>query len=153
MIMTDTLVPSMLAEDFAADGEASALPPGSIGLTMFDLPGSEDGSITVLLGKDRAQHAPAQALVRIASRPDGRRYLGVVTAGPFAEPDSLRGDSNILVAVATRGGDYLPPYHGRVQVTLLGEELADGTLTPPRLRPLPHSPVHRLSDTESAAVL
>jgi DNA helicase HerA-like ATPase len=91
--------------------------------------------------------------VRIVSKPDGRRYLGVVTAGPFAEPDSLRGDSAVLVAVATRGGDYLPPYHGRVQVTLLGEQLPDGTLTPPRLRPLPHSPVFRLSDAESAAVL
>ena len=91
--------------------------------------------------------------MRIVSKPDGRRYLGVVTAGPFAEPDSLRGDSPVLVAVATRGGDYLPPYHGRIQVTLLGEQLPDGTLTPPRLRPLPHSPVFRLTDEESATVL
>ncbi len=26
---------------------------------------------------------------------DGRRYLGVVSAGPFAEPDSLRADSPV----------------------------------------------------------
>ena len=32
----------------------------------------------------------------------------------------------MLTAVATHGGDYLPPYHGRFQVTILGEELAGG---------------------------
>src|SRR5262249_35008622 len=79
--------------------------------------------------------------------------LGIVTAGPFAEPDSLRGYSHMLITVATRGGIYLPPYHGRVQVSILGEELEDGSLTPPRLRPLPNSPVFTLSDEESAAVL
>ena len=35
-----------------------------------------------------------------------------------------------------------------MQVTILGEELADGTLTPPRLRPLPNSPVFALTDAE-----
>src|SRR4051812_28439342 len=106
--MSDVRLPGLAADYDAVDGDglASALPPGAIGLTMFDQPGSEDGSLTVLLGKDRAQAAPAQALVRIASRPDGRRYLGVVTAGPFAEPDSLKADSNILIAVATRGTSY-----------------------------------------------
>ena len=77
----------------------------------------------------------------------------MVTAGPFAEPDSLRGDSHMLVTLATRGGQYQPPYHGRVQVTILGEKLANGSLGPPRLRPLPNSPVFALSDEESAAVL
>src|SRR5262249_7791248 len=48
---------------------------------------------------------------------------------------------------------YLPPYHGRIQVSILGEELADKTLAPPRLRPLPNSPVIPLSDDESADVL
>jgi hypothetical protein len=77
----------------------------------------------------------------------------MVTAGPFAEPDSLRGDSHMLVTVATRGGTYEPPYHCRVQVTILGEELPHGTLCPPRLRPLPNSPVFALSDEDSATVL
>ena len=100
---------------------------GAIGTTMFDLPGSEDNTITVLLPKEAAQSAPSQSLVRIRSRAgtDGRSYLGIVTAGPFAEPDSLRADSHLLVTVATRGGSYQPPYHGRVQVTILGEELED----------------------------
>src|SRR5262249_49347266 len=69
------------------------------------------------------------------------------------EPDGLRADSDILKAVATHRGDYLPPFHGRVQVTILGEELQSGELTPPRLRPLPNSPVFVLGDAEAARVL
>ncbi|HEX3151334.1 MAG TPA: ATP-binding protein [Gemmataceae bacterium] len=128
---------------------------GAIGTTMFDLPGSEDNTVTVLLPRANAQTAPSQSLVRIRSRKggDGKTYLGIVTAGPFAEPDSLRADSHLLVTVATRGGDYQPPFHGRIQVAILGEELADGTLCPPRLRPLPNSLVFALSDEESAKVL
>jgi DNA helicase HerA-like ATPase len=137
-----------------AGGELPADPDraGAIGATMFDLPGSEDNSVTVLLPKEHAQAAPSQSLVRIKSRGDGRGYLGIVTAGPFAEPDTLRADSHLLVTVTARGGIYLPPYHGRVQVSILGEELGDGTLAPPRLRPLPNSPVIPLTDAESAAV-
>jgi uncharacterized protein len=145
-----------LQADFdAVARQLPALPEneGAVGVTMFDMPGSEDGTVTVLLGRESVQMAPAQALGRIESRGDGRRYLGVVTAGPFAQPDSLRGDSPVLVAVATRHGDYLPSFHGRVQVTLLGELLKDGTTVPHRLRPLPHSPVFRLSDDDSAKVL
>ncbi|HEV3078344.1 MAG TPA: ATP-binding protein [Gemmataceae bacterium] len=128
---------------------------GAIGDTMFDLPGSEDLTVTVLLRRDKLQHAPSQSLVRIKSRKegDGRSYLGIVTAGPFSEPDSLRGDSPLLVAATARGGKYQPPYHGRIQVTILGEELGNGTLCPPRLRPLPNSPVIPLSEKESADVL
>lgn len=79
---------------------------GSIGSTMFDLPNSEDGTLTVLLPKENLQLAPSQALLRIKSL-DERSYLGIVAGGPFAEPDSLRGDSHMLVTVATRGGIYL----------------------------------------------
>ena len=128
-------------------------PPGAIGATMFDLPGSEDQSVTVLLPRDHAQKAPSQALVRIKSRGDGRTYLGIVTAGPFAEPDTLRADSHLLVTVTAHGGVYLPPYHGRVQVSILGEELEGGTVAPQRLRPLPNSPVHVLTAEEAARVL
>jgi DNA helicase HerA-like ATPase len=156
------LPPSDLLERLDADiraagGEREDDPEmaGALGATMFDLPGSEDHSVTVLLPRAHVQCAPSQALVRIKSRSsgDGRSYLGIVTAGPFAEPDSLRADSHLLVTVAVNQGIYLPPYHGRVQVAILGEELPDGTLTPPRLRPLPNSPVFALSDAESAAVL
>jgi uncharacterized protein len=141
--------------DIQAAGGALVVDPdleGTIGTTMFDLPGSEDNTVTVLLPRQSAQ-VPSQSLVRIKSRSDGRSYLGVVVAGPFAEPDSLRADSNLLVTVAARGCNYQPPFHGRVQVTILGEELGDRALGPPRLRPLPHSPVYLLSAEESAEVL
>ncbi len=148
----------LAAEIDAAGGEIPPDPElvGSIGTTMFDLPGSQDNTVTVVLPQQSAQLAASQALVRIKSRKkggDGRQYVGIVTAGPFAEPDSLRGDSHMLVTVATRGGTYQPPYHGRVQVTILGEELSNGALCPPRLRPLPNSPVFALTDDESAGVL
>jgi uncharacterized protein len=159
---TNTNEPTDLAERLDADiqaagGEIAPDPEleNAIGKTMFDLPGSEDNTVTVLLSQQKAQMAPSQSLVRIKSHKDGdgKSYLGIVTAGPFAEPDSLRGDSHILVTVATRGPLYQPPYHGRIQVSILGEELADGTLCPPRLRPLPNSLVYALTDVESAAVL
>jgi DNA helicase HerA-like ATPase len=149
-----------LAERLSADIEKSGVETArdpdwdkAIGSTMFDVAGSADNTITVLLPQNRAQLAPSQSLVRIKSRGDGRSYLGIVTAGPFAEPDSLRGDSNLLVTVATRGVPYQPPYHGRVHVAILGEELPDHTLCPPRLRPMPNSLVFPLSDAEAAVVL
>lgn len=150
---TDYLV-RLNADIEAAGGELMPDPDrvGALGSTMFDVPSSEDNALIVLLPRETMQTAPSQALVRIKST-DDRQYLGIVTAGPFAEPDSLRGDSHMLVTVATRGGIFLPPYHGRVEVAILGEELEDGSLTPPRLRPLPNSPVFALSDDESAAVL
>ena len=147
----------LTAEIEAAGGEIAQDPEleGSIGTTMFDLPGSEDNTVTVVLPQEKAQSAPSQALVRIKSRSkgDGRNYLGIVKAGPFAEPDTLRGDSHMLITVATHGGIYQPPFHGRLQVSILGEELPNGTLSPPHLRPMPNSPVFPLSDEESAAVL
>src|SRR5260370_20492424 len=91
----------------AAGGEMPEDPEsvGAVGATMFDLPNSEDNTLTVVLPQEKLQLAPSQALVRIKSR-DGRRYLGIVAAGPFAEPDSLRGDSHMLVTVVTLGGIY-----------------------------------------------
>jgi uncharacterized protein len=145
-----------LAVDIAEAGGPAAPNPeavDAIGYTMFDRPGSADLGVTVLLHRDRLQAAPAQALVRIKSLHDGRKYLGVVTAGPFAEPDGLKADSALMVTLGTNACGFMPEYHGRVEVAMLGEELADGTLTPPRLRPLPNSPVFILSDRESNAAL
>ncbi|WP_020469386.1 ATP-binding protein [Zavarzinella formosa] len=151
-----TIAQKELAEEITDIGgayPAATFPADAIGSTMFDAPGSEDGTITVLLPRDNVQKAPAQAMVRIKSRGDNRNYLGVVSAGPFAQPDTMRADSAVMVAIGTRGGDYLPSFHGRIHVTLLGQELDDGTLTPPRLRPLPHSPVFQLNENETAKAL
>src|SRR5579885_1819870 len=127
---------------------------GAVGRTMFDLPSSEDNTVTVLLPRDTIHRAPSQSLVRIHSK-DGshtRRYLGIVVKGPFDEPDGLRGDAPIMITTAVRGGIFMPRYHGRVQVELLGEEL-DGVLIPPRLRPLPNSPVFTLDANETLQTL
>ena len=75
----------------AAGGEVveDAELAGAIGDTMFDLPGSEDLTVTVLLRREKLHHAPSQSLVRIKSRRggDGRCYLGIVSAGPFSNQD------------------------------------------------------------------
>lgn len=126
---------------------------GSVGRTMFDTPGAKDNTITVLLPTDAVQRVPAQSLVRINSQPDGRRYLGIVVAGPFAEPDGLRADAPAIVTTAVRGATFMPRYHGRVQVEIIGEQLPAGTLVPPRLRPLPNSPVFVVDSQQKAAIL
>lgn len=125
---------------------------GSIGRTMFDTPSSEDNTLTVLLPRESMELVPAQSLVRIHSLPDERFYLGVVIKGPFAEPDGIRGDAPIVVTTTVKGGIFMPKFHGRVQVELLGEEV-DGTLMPPRFRPLPNSPAFVLDSQQTEAVL
>src|SRR5579859_5758258 len=74
----------------------------AIGRTMFDLPNSEDNTLTVLLPKENVHDAPSQALLRILSErnEDQRSYLGMVVQGPFAEPDGLRGDAPIMITTA-----------------------------------------------------
>ncbi len=148
-------VMEQLAQDTAQAGGEWSEPAeyvGAIGRTMFDVPTSEDNTVTVLLPKEDIHTAPSQALVRIRSILDRRTYLGIVVKGPFAEPDGLRGDAPIMITTAVRGGIFIPRYHGRVQVELLGEELG-GVLIPPRLRPLPNSPVFVLDMDETARTL
>src|SRR5712692_4930272 len=148
-------VMEQLARDTAEAGGAWSEPPeysGAMGRTMFDLPNSEDNTVTVLLPKDDIHSAPSQALVRIRSVTDNRRYLGIVVKGPFAEPDGLRGDAPIMITTAVGGGIFMPRYDGRREVELLGEELG-GVLIPPRLRPLPNSPVFVLDMDETARTL
>jgi hypothetical protein len=126
---------------------------GSIGRTMFDVPSSQDGTVTVLLPSEDIDGLPNQALVRIESLQDKRTYLGAVVAGPFAEPDGLRADSTPMVVTTVQGGLLMPRYHGRCQVMLLGERLENGIIVPPRRRPKPNSPVFALDIKETAEVL
>ncbi|HEY9777220.1 MAG TPA: ATP-binding protein [Planktothrix sp.] len=125
---------------------------GSVGRTMFDAPGSEDGSVTVLLPRDHISELPSQTLVRVKSA-DGRSYIGVVIKGPFAEPDGLKADAPIVVTTTVHGGIFMPKFHGRVQIELMAEEIENGVLVPPRRRPLPNSFVFALDGEETAKVL
>lgn len=133
------------------------LPEDAIGFTMFDTLQSKDNTVTILLPPERIGLAPSQSLVRIKSKTeekggDGRQYLGAVIEGPFAEPNGLRATSNIIVTTTVKGAMFMPSYHGRVQVQILGEE-DDGVLVPPRFRPLPNSPVFALSQEETTEKL
>jgi DNA helicase HerA-like ATPase len=153
--MTDDFA-DLLAEEIDLAGgefqedEAFA---GAVGRTMYDMPASKDNTVTVLLPAEHISSAASQSLVRIKSRPpdkggDGRQYLGAVVQGPFAEPDGLRADAPLVVTTTVRGATFMPRYHGRVQVEIIGEEI-NGTLVPPRFRPLPNSPVFVLDEDET----
>ena len=151
-------VPSDTLDALEKTGEDSGGPyveppefRGSIGRTMFDLPSSSDGTITVVLAKENIESVPSQSMLRIKST-DKRVYIGAVTAGPFAEPDGMRADTPTLVVSAINKGIFLPNYHGRVQVEILGEESQHG-LTTPRFRPRPNSPVFQVDTDEMADLL
>lgn len=139
-------------------GIYQALPgiAGAVAFTHFDSAASEDNAVTILLTKENMDRLPSQTLVRIRSfKEDGaseRTYVGTVVAGPFAEPDGLRADSPLVVATTVQGRIFLPRYHGRAYVEILGEE-SEGQIIPPRYRPRPNSPVFPLDAAETARVL
>jgi hypothetical protein len=149
-------------EDVAEEVGGAYTPPpgteGAVAFTHFDTPSSQDNTVVILVAKENMEKLPSQAIVEIRSLPDSedggtaRKYLGIVVAGPFAEPDGLRADSSIVVATTVQGKIFLPRYHGRAFVQILGEEV-NGQLVPPRFRPRPNSPVFPLSMAETAKVL
>ncbi len=155
---TSSATPRETAPRLEETGAANGLDPwvpdtvnGVVGHTMYDLPNSEDGTITVLLPREHIAATPSQALVRIVSG-DQRTYLGLVVGGPFAEPDGLRADANLIVTTSVRSQPFQPQYHGRIKVELLGEEI-NLVIQAPRFRPLPGSPVSVLDDEETTRVL
>jgi DNA helicase HerA-like ATPase len=157
--VSDKFTESIVEEISLAGGKFEEGPEfeGAIGRTMYDTPNSKDNTVTVLLPSDGIAKVPAQSLVRIMSRPkekggDGRQYLGAVVQGPFAEPDGLRADAPIVVTTTVRGTTFMPRYHGRVQVEIIGEEV-EGILEPPRFRPLPNSPVFILGEEATRDLL
>ena len=130
---------------------------GATGMTMFDMPNSQDNLISVLLPMNNIQNIGAHSIVEIRSRSkgnggDGKIYRGIVVAGPFHDPDGIRADAPILISTTINGAIFLPNFHGRVMVELLGE-LNDDAIMPPRFRPLPNSPVFVLGKEETAKVL
>jgi DNA helicase HerA-like ATPase len=156
-VPTDTLA-SFAAVADAVGGAYKPRPgtEGAVAYTHFDTSSSEDNAITILLTKEHMNRLPSQTLVRIDSLNDDntldRSYLGTVVSGPFAEPDGFRTDSPLVVTTTVQGGIFLPRYHGRAYVQILGEE-SDGQVIPPRYRPKPNSPVFPLDAEETARVL
>lgn len=130
---------------------------GSCACTMFDRPGSEDGTVTVLVPEHQLVNVSREAYVRIPSvHPRSSEieaeYLGVIASGPFAEPDALGATAPTLVVAAAHGAVLTPKYHGIAQVEVFGEQV-DGLVIPPVRRPCPNSPVFLLNDNEIKAVL
>jgi len=141
-----------VADEVGGAYEPMAGTEGAVGYTHFDTTRSEDNLVTILLTKENMEELPSQALVRIKSLEDQRDYLGIVVSGPFAEPDGLPADSPIIISTTVQGKIFVPRYHGRAYVQILGEE-ADGQLIPPRYRPRPNSPVFPLDETETERIL
>ena len=130
---------------------------GSCARTMFDRPGSEDGSVTVLVPERMMPTVTREAYVRIPSVHSRTgeieaEYLGVVAPGPFAEPDALGASAPTLVVAAAHGAVLTPKYHGIAQVEIFGEKV-DGQMIPPVRRPCPNSPVFLLKDDEIRKVV
>jgi hypothetical protein len=157
IVNSDTIQYDKVLEQEIEKAGGALDPPandGRVGVTMFDVSGSEDNLISVVVPKERLRYLPAQALVRIGApnEGDGRVYQGIVVKGPFFVPDGIRGDSAVIVTTAANGMMFMPKYHGRVMVELLGE-IKDGVMETPRFRPLPNSPVYPLSSEESRETL
>lgn len=125
---------------------------GSFGRTLYDTSGSSDGSVTVVMPPDKILNVTSQALLRIESHPDGRRYVGTVSAGPFYDPDGISADSTAMVISAVNGAIGMPGHHGRLQLQLLGEERG-GRIGPANRRPIPNSPVFLVDDAEMSSIL
>lgn len=142
-------------ESLGSQQGRAELPPvfkGSFGRTLFDTPGSNDGQLTVVMHADEIEKVTSQALLRVISHPDGRRYVGSVIAGPFYDPDGIRADSTALVISAVNGAIGMPGHHGRVEVSILGAEIGD-RIGPANRRPMPNSPVFTVQDSEMANIL
>jgi hypothetical protein len=130
---------------------------GSCARTMFDRPGAEDGTVTILISEGNVGGLTLNAFVRIPSihprtgQVDGE-YLGVIASGPFAEPDALSATAPTLVVAAAHGAVLTPKYHGIAHVEVFAERV-EGALIPPLRRPCPNSPVFLLGEADVAKVL
>lgn len=152
---TPTSATASLARDAEANGGAYQEPPeyrDSIGRTTFDDRSSSDGTVTVVLPPENVDVVPSQGLLKIKHFADKREYIATVTAGPFCEPDGLRADAPALIASAVNRAMIMPRHHGRVQATIIGQQVGQG-ITTARHRPKPNSAVHSVPDTEMADIL
>lgn len=130
---------------------------GSVARTMFDRPGSEDGTVIALVPELNIGRVSREAYVRIPSI-DPRtgqqeaEYMGVISSGPFAEPDALSATAPTLVVAAAHGAVFTPGYHGIASIEVFAEQV-DGQTIPPMRRPCPNSPVFLLDEDKVKSIL
>lgn len=145
------------ANDNGGPYEEPAAYKGSVARTMFDKPGAQDGTVAALVPEDNIGKVTREAFVRISSI-DPRsgeqeaEYVGVVSAGPFAEPDALSATAPTLVVAAAHRAVFTPGYHGIADIEIFGEQ-ADGQTIAPMRRPCPNSPVFLLEDDKVRTIL
>ena len=76
----------------------------------------------------------------------------MVTRGPYASPNGLPANSPLLVATQIEGTLFTPPYHGWVELSILGEVKDSATLSPLQ-RPRPNSRVRILDPEQTRQAL
>jgi hypothetical protein len=135
----------------AWEGGSPWQPDDADGRTLFDMPHSKDGTVLAVFPQDRFPIWRSQALAHIVSG-DGRTYLAQVAQGPYAAPNGLPANSPLLLATQVEGTLFTPPYHGWVELAILGE-VKDGNVIVPLYRPRPNSPVRLLDLEQTRAAL
>jgi uncharacterized protein len=136
---------------------------GSCARTMFDRSGAKDGTVTVLVPEEDIAGMPRQALVKIRSYDRKAKqveadYIGMVVAGPFAEPDAMNADAPTLKVPAVHRAVLTPKFHGVADVEIMGVEVdragsSKRVLIPAQRRPCPNSPVFMLEAGRTEEVL
>jgi uncharacterized protein len=145
------------ANDNGGAYEEPAAYKGSVARTMFDKPGAEDGTVVALIPEVNIGRVSRESYVRIPSIDprSGQKeaeYIGVISSGPFAEPDALSATAPTLVVAAAHGAVLTPGYHGIAEIEVFGEQV-EGQTIPPLRRPCPNSPVFLLEDDKVKAIL
>lgn len=122
------------------------------GRTLFDTPHSEDGTLLTVFPQERFGCWRSQALAHIESTEDNRTYLAQVVRGPYAAPIGLPSAAPALVITQVENALFTPPYHGWVELSILGE-VRDGQVIVPLYRPRPNSRVRLLTPEQTRAAL
>lgn len=134
---------------------------GSCARTTFDRPTAKDGTVGILIPEDEIAGLPRQSLVKIRSYDRRSKtvegdYVGMVVAGPFAEPDAMDADAPTLKVPAVHRAVLTPKFHGVGSVEIMGMETTAGgrtVIVPARRRPAPNSPVFALDAARVEQIL
>ncbi len=117
---------------------------GAIAFVHFDAPSAKSNMMEALVHQDDLHQIDRGRYVHIHCLKDHKEYTGRIVEGPFFDPDVLKRDSTPLqFIIMNQGGGkmpFIPEYHGRVVIEILGEERS-GTLLGAVRRPHPGSPI------------
>jgi DNA helicase HerA-like ATPase len=115
----------------------------AIAFVHFDAPSTKSNMVEALVHYDDLGQIERGKYVRIFCKRDGKEYTGRILEGPFFDPDALKRDSTpVQFIIMNQGGKkpFIPEYHGRIVVEILGEERG-GILLGAVRRPHPGSPI------------